>query len=141
MPVFPDDICWLTGSVHVNFATQEGLIVSIVFQLNCFVINIASAFTFFTFEGQETIYWSLHFVEQLLRVVQSLDNFIVDFDVFFPFLLPDVLTPRSKILNDFSIVESESNYSYFDWSFITFRSINTEPWELSQSLFHFIFNI
>lgn len=112
-----------------------------IFQLNSLVVNIAPAFTLFGLEGEEAVDWGLHFIKEFLGVMESFYNFLVGFDILFPFLLFDVLSSGGQSLDYFSIVEGERNDSNFDWSFITFWTIDSEPGEFCQPLLHFILNV
>lgn len=141
MPILPNDVSWLASLGHVDFTTKEGLIVSKIRILNGFIVNVAATFALFSLEGEETVDGGLHLIQKLLGVMKPFNDFGIYFLVFSPFLLPDVLTSLGQTVNYLGVVKSKGNDSNFDRCFITFVTIDTQAWEISQSLFHFIFDI
>lgn len=141
MTVLPNDISWFTSTSDIDLATEESSVVSIVFHKYGLVVKISSALTLFSLKSHEAGDWSLHLIKKLLRVSESSLHFKVKFLIFWPFFFCDEFTSSSKVVDDFSIVESKSDNSYLDRHNIAFGAIDTECGELGQSRLHLIFNI
>lgn len=68
-------------------------------------------------------------------------DFVVDFDILFPFLLPNVLSASLQVVNNLCVVESEGHHRNFDWCLISLITIDAKAWKLRQPLLHLILDI
>ena len=93
--------------------------------LDSLVIDLTPTFAFFSFKSKEAVTWGLHLIKKFLRIVQSFDNSIVFFNVFFPLLVPNILTSSGQSVNNFCVVKGECDYSNFDGSLVSLVAINT----------------
>lgn len=58
-----------------------------------------------------------------------------------PFFISYGFTSLSEAMDDFCVVECESNHRYFNRHFISFWAIHAQRWESRQSPFHFVLDV
>ena len=139
--VLPNDVGGFTGSLDVDLTSEEGSVVSIVFHLDGFIVQVGAAFAFLCLEGHEAGYWSLHFVKKLLRVGESGLHLFMELLVSFPLFLSNILSSTSQIVDDLCVVESEGDNSNLNRHNVSFRAIDSKRWKLCQPRLHFVFDI